>query len=157
MSYLLWSMILAEQEQNLQIWNQLNADSTVPVDDAEPRVKSDAGQRYFSPRKLRKKSRGNRTSKGDTFRVDENSPLPFEQLDAASCTPEGQRSLRERITMQESILQARQQHEPNSLEALMMANSDANGMAESNRIFLLRTLRSCDFYFGEEANSNERR
>ena len=35
-----------------------------------------------------------------------------------------------------------------SLEALMMANSEAHSMAASNRIFLLRTLRSCNFYFG---------
>jgi hypothetical protein len=150
-------MILAEREQNLEIWNQLKAESALPAEEAEPKAKSDSGQRYFAPRKLRKKSRGNHTYKSDAFRVDENSPLPFEQLDAASCTPEGQRSLRERLMMQENILQARQQHEPNSLEALMMANSDAYGLAETNRIFLLRTLRSCDFYFGEEANSNERR
>ncbi len=149
-------MILEERAQNIEIWNQLKADSTLPAEEAEPKARSDSG-RYFSPRVLRKKSRGNRTFRGDAFRVDENSPLPFEQLDAASCTTEGQRSLRERLAMQENLLQARQQHEPNSLEALMMASSDAYGMAETNRIFLLRTLRSCDFYFGEEADSNERR
>ena len=150
-------MILEERARNLEIWNQLKADSALPAEEAEPKAKSNGGQRYFSPRVLRKKYRGNRTSKSDAFRVDENRPLPFEQLDAATCTPEGQRSLRERVSMQESILRARQQHDPNSLEALMAASSDALGMADASRVFLLRTLRSCEFYFGEEAGSNERR
>ena len=30
----------------------------------------------------------------------------------------------------------------------MMANSEAHALAAVNRLFLIRTLRSCRFYFG---------
>ena len=42
----------------------------------------------------------------DPYQVDEHEPLPFEQLDTAACTPQGQQSLRERLMVEEQLLHA---------------------------------------------------
>jgi ABC-type nickel/cobalt efflux system permease component RcnA len=55
------------------------------------------------------KPRPGRRRTKNAYHVDEHEPLPFEQLDAAACTPQGQMSLRERLDIEENLLRVQRE------------------------------------------------
>ena len=106
-SIFLWTLILLQIRRNRDLLNQVNDRSSQFADaikedrsaENSPTVEANIEANYSWPRRHH----------DGTYQVDEYEPLPFEQLDTATCTAKGRKSLRERLLHEEKILKSKPQ------------------------------------------------